>query len=69
MVSTVEMLQYLPNITDRFEFPSHCVILEEFLKQEFILFNNNLPKAIALLQGKASKENENIQIITRYIYP
>ena len=69
MVSTVEMLQYWPNITNRFEFPSHCVTQEEFLKQEFILFNNNLPKAIALLQGKASKQCENIQIITRYIYP
>ena len=34
-----------------------------------ILFNNNVPKAIALLHGKASTQCENIQIITGYIYP
>ena len=34
-----------------------------------ILFNNNLPKTVTLLQGKASIQCENIQIITRYIYP
>ena len=33
-----------------------------------ILVNNNLPKALALLQGKTSSQRENIQIITRYVY-
>ena len=76
VISALKMLHYWLNVINRFNYLSGKVSPWSLCNSEgipqtgIIISNSDLPTVIpiALLQGKASTQCENIQIITKIIY-